>query len=154
VLRIRDVYPGSRIRIKEFKYFYPKIVSKLSEIWSGSLFIPLDTDFLPIPDPGVKKGTGSRIPDPEPQHWTVRTCANNGTYAFFGDSCRTVLHIKNHKTEDFLLLSEWSIQKLKRCTEGTATKRSITQSLRHKTWLLLNLDAHNVAVTKRKSYKT
>jgi len=22
-----------------------------------------------IPDPGVKKGTGSRIPDPDPQHW-------------------------------------------------------------------------------------
>jgi hypothetical protein len=34
VLPIRDVYPGSRIRIrtKEFKYFNPKIVSKLSEI--------------------------------------------------------------------------------------------------------------------------
>ncbi len=31
-----------------------KIVSKLSEIWSG-LFIPdPDTDFLPIPDLGVK----------------------------------------------------------------------------------------------------
>jgi hypothetical protein len=25
-------HPGSRIRIKEFKYFNPKIVSKLSEI--------------------------------------------------------------------------------------------------------------------------
>jgi hypothetical protein len=44
VLRIRDVYPGSqiqgqkesririRILIKEFKYFNPKLVSKLSEI--------------------------------------------------------------------------------------------------------------------------
>jgi len=36
VLRIRDVYPGSRIRIririKEFKYFNPPICSKLSEI--------------------------------------------------------------------------------------------------------------------------
>jgi hypothetical protein len=32
-----------------------KWVSKLSEIWSG-LFIPdPDLDFLPIPDPGVKK---------------------------------------------------------------------------------------------------
>ncbi len=69
VLRIRDVYPGSRIRIfsipdfgsrihiNEFKYFNPqKIVSKLSEIWSR-LFIP-DPDFdffLPIPDPRIKK---------------------------------------------------------------------------------------------------
>ncbi len=32
-------YFPSRIRNKEFKHFYPKIVSKLSEIWSG-LFIP------------------------------------------------------------------------------------------------------------------
>ncbi len=82
VLRIRDVYPGSRIRIfpariqghkdsgsririKEFKYFLTqKIVSKLSEIWS-TMFIPdRDRDFLPTPDPGVKKATGFRIPDP------------------------------------------------------------------------------------------
>ncbi len=42
-------YPGSRIHIKEIKYFNPKIVSKLSEIWSW-LFIP-DPDFLPITDP-------------------------------------------------------------------------------------------------------
>ncbi len=40
------------------------------------------------------------------------------------------------------------------CIWGTATKRSITQRLRHKTWLLQNVAAHNVAVTKRKSYKT
>ncbi len=60
-------HPGSRIRIKEFKYFNPKktkkMVSKLEKIWSG-LFIPdPDADFLPIPDPGSRgqKGTGSRI---------------------------------------------------------------------------------------------
>jgi hypothetical protein len=52
--------PGSRIRIKEFKYFNPKIVSKLSEIWSG-LFIPdPDPDFYT--HPGFRfersKGTG------------------------------------------------------------------------------------------------
>jgi hypothetical protein len=40
------------------------------------------------------------------------------------------------------------------CFFGTATKRSITQRLHHKTKLLLNVAAHNVAVTKRKSYKT
>jgi hypothetical protein len=66
---------GSRIRIKRFKYFNTKIVSKLSEIWLG-LFIP-DPDlvffFYPsrIPDPGWsrgQRGTGSRIPDPDPQH--------------------------------------------------------------------------------------
>ncbi len=85
VLRIRDVYPGSRIRLfssripdpnclhpgswirtKEFKYFNPektkKMVSKLWIKWSG-LFIPdpgsgcwLSTHpGFRIPDPGVKK---------------------------------------------------------------------------------------------------
>ncbi len=54
-----------RIRIKEFKYFNPKIVSKLSEIW----FVPdPELYFLPIPYPGRKKGTGSWIPDMDPQH--------------------------------------------------------------------------------------
>jgi hypothetical protein len=33
------------------------------------------SDFLPIPDPGSKgqKGTGSRIQDPDPQHWYTGT---------------------------------------------------------------------------------
>ncbi len=70
-----DFFPsGSRI-LKEFKYFNPqkikKMVSKLLKIWSG----------LFIPDPGSgcwlsthpgsqgQKGTQSRIPDPDPQHW-------------------------------------------------------------------------------------
>ncbi len=53
--------PESGSAWKKFKYFNPKIVSKLSEIWSG-LFIPdPDPDF--IPDPRVKKA-----PDPDPQH--------------------------------------------------------------------------------------
>jgi hypothetical protein len=53
----------SRIHTKEFKYFfYPKIVSELSEKLSG-MFIPdPDLDCLPIPDPGAEK-----VPDP--QHW-------------------------------------------------------------------------------------
>ncbi len=79
MLRIRDVYPGSRIRlfsipdpnclnpgslilIKEFKYLIhkknQKMVSKLQKIWSG----------LFIPDPGsgcwLSTHPGSRIPDP------------------------------------------------------------------------------------------
>jgi hypothetical protein len=83
VLRIRDVYPGSRIPIfsipdpgskrfpdpgseslsaKELKYFNPSNFCKLSDIWSG-MFIPdPDLYFLPIPDPRSRgqKGTGSR----------------------------------------------------------------------------------------------
>jgi hypothetical protein len=74
VLRIRDDYPESRIRIfsipdpnffpsriRIFSFpdpnqriltiLTPKFVSELSEIWSG-LFIPdPDPDFLPIPYP-------------------------------------------------------------------------------------------------------
>ncbi len=66
---MRDFYPGSRIqgqkdsRIPDphqrIQVFNPKIVSKLSEIWSN-MFIPdQDLDFLPIPDPGVKKAPNS-----------------------------------------------------------------------------------------------
>ncbi len=48
-------HPESRIRIKEFKYFNPKIVSKLSVIWSG-LFIP-----DPVPGSGSWYFYPSRI---------------------------------------------------------------------------------------------
>ncbi len=78
VLRIRDVYPGSdffpsripdpncshpgsRIRIKEFKYFKPKkwfLSSRKYDPGCSSRIPDPDPDFLPIPDPG------SRIPDP------------------------------------------------------------------------------------------
>ncbi len=76
VLRIRDVYPrywirifsipapGSRIRIKEFKYFHPKNCFLYSRKYDQGCFIPdPNPDFLPIPDPASrgKKGTGSRI---------------------------------------------------------------------------------------------
>ncbi len=83
VLRIRAVYPGSRIRgvytgsririfsirIKEISILTQKIVSKLSEIWSGLFITDSDQDFYPsqIPDPGVKQTKRHRIPDPE--HW-------------------------------------------------------------------------------------
>jgi hypothetical protein len=63
VLRIRDVYPGSRqdpeskdpgsgSASQNLSIFNPKIVSMLSETKSGML-IP-DPDLLPIPDTGVK----------------------------------------------------------------------------------------------------
>ncbi len=53
--------PGSRIRIKEFKYLNPKNYFLAFELWSG-FFIPDPyPDFLPIPDPGSKR---HRIPHP------------------------------------------------------------------------------------------
>jgi hypothetical protein len=62
-----SLIPGSgseffsyRIRIKEFKYFNPKkLVSNLSEIWSGF--------FIPDPDPDCfypSRNQGSKAPDP------------------------------------------------------------------------------------------
>jgi hypothetical protein len=59
-------HPGSRIRIKEFKYFNPKkwfLRSRKYDPGCSSLTPDLDADFLPIPDPGSRgqKGTGSRI---------------------------------------------------------------------------------------------
>ncbi len=46
----KDFRSRIRIRIKEFKYFFQKIVS--------------DLDFLPIPDPGSRESKRQRIPDP------------------------------------------------------------------------------------------
>jgi hypothetical protein len=61
-------HPGSeffpsRIRIKELKYFNPQKCLSSRKYNPGCAFrIPdPDPDFLPIPDPGVKKGTGYRI---------------------------------------------------------------------------------------------
>jgi hypothetical protein len=88
VLRIGDVYPASesfpsriqdkkdsesriRIRIKEFKYFEPKNLFLSSRKYdpgcSSRIRILI---FLPIPDPGSRgqKGTGSQIPNSDPQH--------------------------------------------------------------------------------------
>ena len=67
VLRIRDVYPGSefflsRIPSKEFIYFHPKNVSKLSEIWLGC---------LSIPDPGSRGSKKHRIPGPQLWYWQI-----------------------------------------------------------------------------------
>jgi hypothetical protein len=93
VLRFRDVYLGSdffhpgsriqgqkdlgsRIRIKELKFSNPKIVSKLSKIWSG-MFIPdPDLDFLPIPDPG-SSGFGSARLAPGPPLELVKRMFRN-----------------------------------------------------------------------------
>jgi len=81
VLRIWDVHPGSWVKkipdsgswswswsaststsasaSKNVSTLTQKIVSSLSDIWTG-MFIPdPDLDFLPIPDPGVKKALDS-----------------------------------------------------------------------------------------------
>ncbi len=55
-------HPGSRIRIKEFKFSTQKIVHKLTEIWSG-LFIPdPDPDFYPSRIQGSKRHRTIRMP--------------------------------------------------------------------------------------------
>jgi hypothetical protein len=94
VLRIRDVYPGSRIRlfsipdpnclhpgtrilINEIKYFNPNktkklfLSSKKYDLGCSSRISDPDADFLPIPDPGSRgqKGIRSRIRNTA---WRVR----------------------------------------------------------------------------------
>ncbi len=65
VLRIRDVYPGSRIRLFPSRIQTVSIPDPGSALKNLSILtqknqIPVpDPDFLPIPDPGVKKA-----PDP------------------------------------------------------------------------------------------
>jgi hypothetical protein len=68
-------HPGSRIRLKEFLCFNPKkwllSTQKYDPDFSSRIRIPgPDHNFLTIPDPGFRgrKGTGSRIPHPDPQH--------------------------------------------------------------------------------------
>ncbi len=59
--------PGSVVRIKNCKksILSQKIVSKLSEIWSGPFILAPNPDFFyPSWIQGVKK-----TPDPDPQHW-------------------------------------------------------------------------------------
>jgi hypothetical protein len=75
VLRTRDVYPGSRIRIfsiREPGFSIKKIPGFLIRIRisikESKIFIPdLDLDFVPNPDPGIKKA-----PDPGSATATLR----------------------------------------------------------------------------------
>jgi hypothetical protein len=63
-----------RIPIKNLSILTQKIVSKLSEIWSG-MFIPdPNVDFLPISDPGVKQAPDPGVkqaPHPGPRSATL-----------------------------------------------------------------------------------
>jgi hypothetical protein len=55
VLRIRDVYPGSEF----FSILDPGSTSKNLSIFAQEIVLVREPDFLPIPDPGIKKA-----PDP------------------------------------------------------------------------------------------
>jgi hypothetical protein len=95
VLRIRDpdptfsipdpncLYPGSRIRIKEFKYFIyfnPKkwfLSSRKYDPGCSSRIPDPDANFLPIPDPGVKKA-----PDPGSGSATLVKFLDTGTVRY------------------------------------------------------------------------
>jgi hypothetical protein len=62
--------PGSRIRIKEFKYFNPKkwflSSQKYDPGFPSRIQIPNpDPDFLPIPIPNMDPGSQSWVPDPK-----------------------------------------------------------------------------------------
>jgi hypothetical protein len=65
--------------------FTQKIVTKLSKIWISDPGSEIRKK--PIPDPGSRgqKSTGSRIPDPDPQHWLVTTFEVFGYWIFCND---------------------------------------------------------------------
>ncbi len=98
--RIRNFFhPGSR---KDSQT--QKIVSKLSEIWSGMFILILDLDFLPIPNPGSrgqKKGTGSRIRIRNTdEKWTKPGLRGwGGGWAL--NSCGDLVTKENHPIPDF-----------------------------------------------------
>ncbi len=88
-------HPGSRICIKEFKYFNPKKLFISSRKYDSVLFIPdPDLDFLPISDPGSRgqKGTGSRI----------RIC-NTGSYPQNRKWGMLLYMLSSGKTRNFFL---------------------------------------------------
>ncbi len=107
VLRIRDVYPGSRIRMfpsrtgsnvkmipdprsgstsTNLSILTRKIVSKLSEIWSRMFITNLDPGtgswFFTHPGFRGQKGTGFWDPDSDPQYLKVPK-RENFSLAFF-----------------------------------------------------------------------
>ncbi len=53
--------------------FTQKIVTKPSKIWVWDPGSESGIRKKPIPNPGSRgqKGTGTRIPDPDPQHWSL-----------------------------------------------------------------------------------
>ncbi len=117
VLRIRDVYPGSeffpsRIPDPGSKRFpdpgYASASKNLSTFSPKKLFLSsrkydpgcpsqiripdTDLEFLPIPDPGIKK-RHRRIPDPDPQHWSwdvLSRCKNQGHNTSCRQSSRSI----------------------------------------------------------------
>ncbi len=103
MLRIRDkfpfripdpncLHPGSRIRIKEFKYFNPKktkkgfLSSRKYDLGCSFRIPDPDVGFLPIPDPGVKKA-------PDPGSATLR-------YPGSGKNSSRIQGSKRHRIPD------------------------------------------------------
>ncbi len=78
-------HPGSRIRMKEFKYFNPEKWFQCSRKYDPgcSSRIPDQVpDFLPIPDPGfrIQGSKRHRILDPDPQHCAVHIVKDLNIY--------------------------------------------------------------------------
>ncbi len=72
VLRIRDVFPRSWIRIFSIRDPHQSILtqktgSKLEEIWPGLLIPDPDLDFFTHPWSRIQGTKRHRIPDPDPQ---------------------------------------------------------------------------------------
>ncbi len=120
--------PGSRIRIKEFKYFNQKIWFLSSQKYDPGFpswirIRDLYPDFLPIPNPdpvsqipnpGVKKAPEpwSRILDPDSQHWRFLLCSGlGGTIGYWLSMGAAVLttHLMHQLSEAFICKKEFSV---------------------------------------------
>ncbi len=100
IFSVRDPWSGSAS--KNLSILAQKMISKLSEIWSGFFIPDPDPDFLAIPDPNlgsqileqeVKNAPDprSQILDPDPQHWRFWICSGCSGYrrllTFYGTCC-------------------------------------------------------------------
>jgi hypothetical protein len=68
-LKNYSIFEMLKKKRKNNKIFTQKFVTKLLKIWIWDPGSKIRFKKAPDPGPGVKKSTGSRIPDPDPQHW-------------------------------------------------------------------------------------
>ncbi len=69
------LHPGSRTRIKEFKYFNPKIWFLSSRKFDPVVHPGSGCRLSTHPGSRIQGSTRHQIPDPDPQHWLLRVMA-------------------------------------------------------------------------------
>ncbi len=93
------------VRSKEFKYFYPKKLFLGSRKYDPgcSCRIP-DLDFFPIPDPGIKWSTGSRICNTENRRSHVNKDNNRWLFSIGHSPRHSRKHCRNSSSVAYPVL--------------------------------------------------